>query len=98
MAGLENSRQRSNSSGWPVHVAVKSRLTDGAPHLKARLIRKFRSLGFEGPISGGWHQFMKKGTLKVRIPNPHKGGTRDVSLVKEILTQAGIEADVWERA
>jgi hypothetical protein len=44
---------------------------------RRELIRRFRTLGFEGPISGGRHQFMKKGALKVRIPNPHKSGTLD---------------------
>jgi len=41
---------------------------------------------------------MKKGALKVRIPNPHKSGTLDASLVKEILRQAGIELSMWEGA
>jgi hypothetical protein len=68
------------------------------PISRRELVRKFRSLGFEGPISGGRHQFMKKGALKVRIPNPHKSGVLDVSLVKEILGQAGIPADTWESA
>jgi hypothetical protein len=40
---------------------------------------------------------MQKGALKVRIPNPHKSGTVDASLVKEILRQAGIEVRLWER-
>jgi hypothetical protein len=40
---------------------------------RRELIRRFRRLGFEAPISGGRHQFMMKGSLKVRIPNPHKG-------------------------
>ena len=31
------------------------------------LIRKFRTLGFEGPISGGRHPFMKKGKFKIHI-------------------------------
>jgi hypothetical protein len=41
---------------------------------------------------------MKKGTLKVRIPNPHKSDAIDGSLVKEILRQAGIAADQWKTA
>jgi len=41
---------------------------------------------------------MKKDTLKVRIPNPHKSGTLDGSLVREILSQAGIRIDQWNRA
>jgi predicted RNA binding protein YcfA (HicA-like mRNA interferase family) len=61
------------------------------------LIRRFRVLGFTGPFSGGRHQFMVKGRLKVRIPNPHVGDI-DVSLVKEILRQAGIDAKAWDEA
>jgi predicted RNA binding protein YcfA (HicA-like mRNA interferase family) len=61
------------------------------------LIRKFKKLGFDGPFSGGRHQFMKKGNLKVRIPNPHKGDI-SVGLVKEILRQADISGDDWENA
>lgn len=34
---------------------------------------------------------MKKGPKKVRIPNPHRSGDIHISLVKEILRQAGIE-------
>ncbi len=37
------------------------------------LIRCLRQLGFDGPFPGGNHQYMGKGELKVRIPNPHEG-------------------------
>jgi predicted RNA binding protein YcfA (HicA-like mRNA interferase family) len=59
------------------------------------LIRKLRKLGFDGPYSGGRHLFMRKGQLKVRIPNPHRG---DISyaLLAEILRQAGISKSDWE--
>jgi len=59
------------------------------------LIRKFRTLGYSGPFSGGKHQFMIKGSQKIRIPNPH-GGDISVSLVKEILRQAGISFEEWD--
>lgn len=59
------------------------------PH---ELIRKFRSLGFKGPYGGGKHPFMKKGKLKVRIPNPH-GVNIVIDLLKRILRQAGISED-----
>lgn len=55
-----------------------------------------RTLGFAGPRSGGSHQFMSKGRLKVRIPNPHGAGDIDVHLLKEILRQAGISPSAWE--
>jgi predicted RNA binding protein YcfA (HicA-like mRNA interferase family) len=62
-----------------------------------KLVQKFRHLGFSGPYSGGRHLFMVRGKLKVRIPNPHR---RDISkyLVAEILRQAGISADEWNKA
>jgi hypothetical protein len=41
---------------------------------RKELIRKFIKLGYEGPYSGGRHQFMKKKRRKIRIPNPHKKG------------------------
>jgi predicted RNA binding protein YcfA (HicA-like mRNA interferase family) len=68
------------------------------PISRRELIRRFRSLGFTGPISGGRHEFMQKGTLKVRIPNPHQGAPVDGALVREILRQAGIRVDQWEKA
>jgi hypothetical protein len=32
-----------------------------SPISRRELIRKFRALGFEGPISGGRHSFMQAG-------------------------------------
>lgn len=65
---------------------------------RRELIRKFRSLGYEGPFSGGRHQFMVKGQKKIRIPNPHGSGDIHKSLIKEILRQAGISNDEWDAA
>ena len=59
------------------------------------LIRKFRALGYSGPLSGGKHQFMIRGSQKIRIPNPHVGDISS-SLVKEILRQAGISSQEWD--
>lgn len=64
---------------------------------RPELIRKFRALGWEGPVSGGKHAFMKRGTRKVRIPNPH-GSDIHVSLLKEILRQAEISEAEWVQA
>ena len=64
---------------------------------RKELIARFRALGFEGPVSGGKHQFMVKGARKVRIPNPHRSGEIHISLVNEILRQAGITEDEWNR-
>lgn len=43
------------------------------PTTRTELIRCLRQLGFQGPYSGGKHQFMVKEHLRVRIPNPHRG-------------------------
>lgn len=41
---------------------------------------------------------MIKGRKKIHIPNPHGSGDIDVSLVKEILRQAGITHEEWDKA
>lgn len=67
-----------------------------APIKRKDLIRYFRRLGFDGPYSGGNHQFMAKDTLTVRIPNPHQGDIGKELLIR-ILKQAGIERQDWEK-
>ena len=65
------------------------------PVKRKDLIGYFKLLGFEGPYSGGKHQFMMKGNLTLRIPNPHEGDIgRD--LLSRILKQAQIEKKDWE--
>jgi predicted RNA binding protein YcfA (HicA-like mRNA interferase family) len=65
---------------------------------RKELLRKFKALGYSGPFSGGRHQFTIKGKKKIRIPNPHGSGDIDISLVKEILRQAGISSEEWDKA
>ena len=66
------------------------------PIKRVDLIRYLQILGFEGPYSGGKHQFMLKGAIRLRLPNPHKS---DVGreLLSRILRQAGIDRDTWEK-
>ncbi|MCC6130401.1 MAG: type II toxin-antitoxin system HicA family toxin [Acidobacteria bacterium] len=66
------------------------------PIKRRDLIRYLLQLGFEGPFSGGKHQFMTRGERTLRIPNPHEG---DISqgLLMRILRQAGIAREEWER-
>ena len=64
---------------------------------RRKLIQRLRKFGFTGPLSGGRHQFMIKGQLKVRIPNPHRGGDISDSLLKEILRQAEISTENWSQ-
>ena len=80
-------------------LGLENQLAENVKSVTPRneLIRKFRNLGFEGPFSGRRHQFMKKGELKIRIPNPHKTKEIHISLLREILRQAGIEEKDWEK-
>jgi predicted RNA binding protein YcfA (HicA-like mRNA interferase family) len=58
------------------------------------LIKRLSALGFDGPRNGGKHQFMAKGQLKVRSPNPHESAI-GVQLLGQILKAAEITADEW---
>src|SRR3989344_5313429 len=62
-----------------------------------KFVRRLRTLGFDGPYSGGRHLFMVRGTLTLHISNPHEG---DISrhLLSEILRQAGISSKEWKKA
>jgi predicted RNA binding protein YcfA (HicA-like mRNA interferase family) len=62
---------------------------------RRELIRYLRQLGFDGPYSGGKHQFMSRGNLTLRIPNPHQADIGRELLIR-ILRQAGISRDEWE--
>lgn len=42
------------------------------PVKRKNLIRFLRKLGFEGPYSGGNHQFMLMNEITLRVPNPHQ--------------------------
>jgi len=66
------------------------------PIKRVELIRYLRISGFEGPYSGGKHQFMIKGLIRLRLPNPQR---TDVGkeLLSRILKQAGIDKDAWEK-
>ncbi len=66
------------------------------PITRRDLVRYLRDLGFEGPYSGGRHEYMVKGTIRLAIPNPHQGDIgRD--LLARILRQAGIDKSDWEK-
>lgn len=66
------------------------------PISRNELIYFLRQLNFKGPYSGGKHQFMIKGKLKIRIPNPHR---KDIGrhLLNEILKQASLDRNDWEK-
>jgi predicted RNA binding protein YcfA (HicA-like mRNA interferase family) len=70
-----------------------SRLT---PVSRQEFISRLKELGFDGPHSGGKHQYMIKGSLRLTVPNPHK---KEISfdLLTRLLKQAGISRDEWTR-
>src|SRR5438093_5248627 len=43
------------------------------PVSRRELIAALRRLGFQGPYSGGKHEFMVRGDRVLTIPNPHPG-------------------------
>lgn len=65
------------------------------PTSRATLVRTLRTLGFQGPFSGGKHQFMSKNNLRVRIPNPHETDIGP-NLLRMILKEAGVSVREWE--
>jgi len=66
------------------------------PIKRADLIRALRQAGFEGPFTGGTHQFLVSGELSLTISNPHSGEIgRD--LLARILRQADISREEWEK-
>ena len=65
---------------------------------RKELIRKLKALGYNGPFAGKRHQFMRSGSRKIRIPNPHGSQNISAGLVSEIVRQAGIEPAEWDIA
>jgi len=59
------------------------------------LVYYLRQLGFEGPFSGGRHQYMQKDDLTLTLPNPHKSDIGTNFLLR-ILKQAKITREEWE--
>ena len=67
------------------------------PIKRHELVRALRQLGFTGPFAGTRHQFMLRGTQRLRIPNPHQGDI-SANLLAEILRQGDITREEWERS
>ena len=47
------------------------------PVSRREFIRRMLRLGFDGPFSGGRHEFLLRGHRRLIVPNPHRG---DVSV------------------
>ena len=67
------------------------------PVKRRELIRRLRVLGFSGPKHKGKHPYMERGEQTLTIPGEHR---RDISvpLLIEILRQAAISKEDWEKA
>jgi predicted RNA binding protein YcfA (HicA-like mRNA interferase family) len=63
---------------------------------RTELIRALKKGGFEGPYSGGKHEFVVKGGLRLVLPNPHQGEIGK-DLLARILRQAGLTRKEWEK-
>jgi predicted RNA binding protein YcfA (HicA-like mRNA interferase family) len=66
-----------------------------SPVSRRELIRRLKELGFEGPFSGGRHEFLVRGQLRLTLPNPHQGEIGKELLIR-ILRQANISRGEWE--
>ena len=62
------------------------------PINRKELIRKLKVLKFQGPYSGGAHQYFERGNEKIFIPNPH-GKDIGTPLLKQIIKQLKISKD-----
>ncbi|MDM7996468.1 MAG: type II toxin-antitoxin system HicA family toxin [Acidobacteriota bacterium] len=65
------------------------------PTSRRDLIKRLRRLGFEGPYSGGRHEFMLRGIRRLTLPNPHRSEI-GVDLLSRLLRQAEIGHEEWE--
>jgi predicted RNA binding protein YcfA (HicA-like mRNA interferase family) len=66
------------------------------PIKRKDLLSYLKQLGFEGPYAGSKHQFVVKGDLSLRVPNPHQADIGKELLVR-ILRQAGVSRNEWEK-
>ena len=70
-------------------------MTKLRPVSRREMIKRLKNLGFDGPFSGGRHQFLVRADVRLVLPNPHRGEI-GVDLLSRILRQAGISRDQWQ--
>jgi predicted RNA binding protein YcfA (HicA-like mRNA interferase family) len=63
---------------------------------RKELIEMRLRIGFEGPFTGGKHEFLVKGELRLVLPNPHAGEIGK-ELLARILRQAALSRGEWEK-
>lgn len=65
------------------------------PISRKELIRRLDKLGFNGPFTGSGHEYMIRGIVRVKLPNPHHGQDISVDLLARILRDAEISREEW---
>ena len=66
------------------------------PISRKNWIKKLKQLGFNGPFSGGKHQFMEKNGFRIAIPNPH-GKDIGSGLISKMLRDIGVSKKEFNR-
>ena len=67
-------------------------MTRLAPVTWSELVRRLRTLGFDGPYAGGRHPQMQREDVTVIIPNRHEGDI-GIGLLTRLLRQAGVSRE-----
>ena len=62
------------------------------PVSRRELIAALRKAGFSELQSGGKHEYMELGQLRIYIPNPHRGDI-GIGFLSRIIKQAGISRE-----
>ena len=71
-----------------------SRMSKLRPLTRRELVRRLKALGVDGPHPGGKHQWMRRETIRLIVPNPHSGDV-DPGLIRRLLRHAGISVEEW---
>jgi len=66
------------------------------PTKRKELIKALKQANFEGPYTGGKHEFLIKGELRLILPNPHQSEISK-DLLARILRQANLTREEWEK-
>ena len=64
------------------------------PVSRRELNKRLSKLDFIGPYPGADHEYMSRGLVETRIPNPH-GSNISADLLQRILKRAGISREEW---
>ncbi|VVB73090.1 Uncharacterised protein [uncultured archaeon] len=65
------------------------------PVSRRELIRRLGELGFGGPYIGSGHEYMIKGAIRIKLPNPHRSQDIGADLLARILRDSGISREEW---